>query len=129
MIILKLGQRSMSQCIPRCTHIQNLGFLPKKYKRYAPETMRILETRSKDKVTVTQKWYVTLRHPKKHPHTNFWILTSSNIRICSGLDYSRNWSEVKVIVTQNGIGHSAIPTCNTHTKFGIPTSKNIGETH
>ena len=36
----------------------------KEYKRYAPDTI-ILKTRSdvKVKVTVTQKWYVTLRHP------------------------------------------------------------------
>ena len=39
------------------------------------------ETRSevKFKVTVTQLWYVTLRHPKMHPHTKFEIPTSNNI--------------------------------------------------
>ena len=41
-----------------------------------------LETRSevKFKVTVTQLWYATLRHPKMHPHTKFEIPTSNNIR-------------------------------------------------
>ena len=41
----------------------------------------ILKTRSevKVKVTVTQKWYATLRHPKMHPHTKFGIPTSKNI--------------------------------------------------
>ena len=27
----------------------------------------------------TQKWYVTLRHPRMHPHTKFGIPTSRNI--------------------------------------------------
>ena len=44
----------------------------------------ILKTRSevKFKVTVTQLWYATLRHPKMHPHTKFEIPTSNNIRDC-----------------------------------------------
>ena len=48
--------------------------------RYAPDTI-ILKTRSEIKVnvTVTQKWYPTLRHPKMHPHTKFGIPTSKNI--------------------------------------------------
>ena len=33
----------------------------------------------KVKVTVTQKWYATLRNPKMHPHTKFGIPTSKNI--------------------------------------------------
>ena len=33
----------------------------------------------KVKVTVTGKWYATLRHPKMHPHTKFGIPTSKNI--------------------------------------------------
>ena len=54
----------------------------KEYKRYAPDPMQILETRSevKFKVTVTQLWYATLCHPKIHPHTKFEIPTSNNIR-------------------------------------------------
>ena len=47
--------------------------------RYAPDTI-ILKTRSQGKVTVTPKWFVTLRHPKMHPHTKFGIPTSKNIR-------------------------------------------------
>ena len=31
------------------------------------------------KVTVTRKWYVTLRHPRMHLHTKFEIPTSKNI--------------------------------------------------
>ena len=41
--------------------------------------MIILKTRSEVKVTVTQKWNATLRHPKMHPHTKFGIPTSKNI--------------------------------------------------
>ena len=54
----------------------------KEYRRYAPDSMQFLETRSevKFKVTVTQLWYATLRHPKMHPHTKFEIPTSNNIR-------------------------------------------------
>ena len=54
----------------------------KEYRRYAPDSMQILETRSevKFKVTVTQLWYATLPHPKMHSHTKFEIPTSNNIR-------------------------------------------------
>ena len=50
------------------------------YKRYAPDTI-ILKTRSEVmvKVTVTQKWYATLRHPKMYPYTKFGVPTSKNI--------------------------------------------------
>ena len=40
----------------------------------------ILKTRSEVKVTVTPKWYMTVRHPKIHPHTKFGIPNSKNIR-------------------------------------------------
>ena len=62
------------------THqIWNLYF--KGYRRYAPDSMQILETNSKVKVKVkvTQLWNVTLCNPKMHPHTIF-----------SGHDYSKN---------------------------------------
>ena len=54
----------------------------KEYRRYAPDSMQFLETRSevKFKVTVTQLWCGTLRHPKMHPHTKFEMPTSNNIR-------------------------------------------------
>ena len=46
--------------------------------RYAPDTI-ILKTRSEVKVTVSRKWYATLRHPKMYPLTKFGIPTSKNI--------------------------------------------------
>ena len=45
----------------------------KEYRRYAPDAMPILETRSDIQVTVTQGKYVTLRHPNMHAHTKFEI--------------------------------------------------------
>ena len=50
----------------------------KEYKRIAPDTI-ILKTRSEVKVTVTQKWYLTLHHPKMHLHTKFGNPISKNI--------------------------------------------------
>ena len=54
----------------------------KEYRRYAPDTMQFLETRSevKFKITVAQLWYATLHHPKMHYHTKFEIPTSNNIK-------------------------------------------------
>ena len=62
--------------------------------------MPILETRSEVKVTVTQGWYLTLRHPKMHPHTKFRIPTSNNMRHAPDRIILKTRSEVKVIVTQ-----------------------------
>ena len=50
----------------------------KEYKRYALDTI-IYKTRSDVKATVTQKWYVTLCHPKMHLHTKFGIPISKSI--------------------------------------------------
>ena len=54
----------------------------KECSRYAPDSMQFLETRSdvKFKVTVTQLCFGTLLHRKMHPHTEFEIPTSNNIR-------------------------------------------------
>ena len=54
------------------TH-QILNSYLKDYRRYAPDSMPILETRPEVKVkvnvTVTKGWYATLCHPKMHAHT------------------------------------------------------------
>ena len=67
----------------------------KEYRRYAQVSMQFLETRSEVKVIVTQRWYVTLRHPKIHPHTKFGIPTSNNIRNLIRDDYSKNYLKGK----------------------------------
>ena len=61
----------------------------KEYRRYAPDSMQFLETRSevKFKVIVIQLWYRTLRHPTMQQHTKFEISTSNNVR-----EMLRTWS-------------------------------------
>ena len=113
--------------------------------RDAPDTI-ILKTRSevKVKVTVTRKWYATLCHPKMHPHIKFGIPTSKNIgdmhRTRSGTDGRTDGQtdivitiktkpEVKVTVTRKWYATLRHPKMHPHTKFGIPTSKNIRDMH
>ena len=48
----------------------------KYYKIYALDAI-FLKRWSMVKVTVTFKWYVSLRHLKMHPHTKLEILTSN----------------------------------------------------
>ena len=103
------------------------------YRRYAPESMHFLKTRSEVKfnVTVTQLWYVTLLHPKMHQHTKFEIPTSNNMRYAPDTIILKTRSEVKVkvAVTQKLYATLRHPKMHPHTKFGIPTSKNIGDMH
>ena len=99
---------------------------PKEYRRYAPDSMQFLETKSevKFKVTVTQLWYTTLLYPKMHHHTKFENPTSNNMR------YVPN---TIILKTRSGKGHSdpkmvqtpTHPKMHPHTKFGIPTLKNM----
>ena len=104
----------------------------KENRRYAPDSMQFLETRSevKFKVTVTQLWYATLRHPIMLPHTKFEIHTSNNNeRYAPDTIILKTRSEVKVTVTQKWYATLCHPKMYPHTKFGIPTSKNIGDMH
>ena len=73
----------------------------KEYRRYAPDSMQFLETRSevKFKVTVTQLWYGTLPHPEMDPYTKFEIPTSNNKRYAPNTIILKTRSEVKVTVT------------------------------
>ena len=52
------------------------------------------------KVTVTQKWYATLSHPKMYLNTKSWITISNNI----GDMLLEMRSEFKVTVTQKWYG-------------------------
>ena len=63
------------------THEISNSYL-KENRRYAPDSLQFLETRSevKFKVIVIQLWYATPCHPKMHPRTKFEIPTSNNIR-------------------------------------------------
>ena len=88
--------------------------------------MIILKTRSEVKVTVTKKWYSTFGHPKMHPH-QIWNSYLKEYRSYAPdlMPIREIRSRVKVTVTGklNGtIHHSKMLS---HTKFGIPTYKNI----
>ena len=72
----------------------------KENRRYEPDSMHFLQTRSKVKFKVTQLWYATLPHLKVHPHTKFEIPTSNNIRDAPDTIILKTRSEVKVTVTR-----------------------------
>ena len=103
------------------------NFYLKEYRRYAPDSMQFLETKSevKLKVTVTQLWYSTLFHPKMHHHTKFEIPTSNNMRYVSVTIILKTRSEFKVTVTPKWYMALRHPKMHSHTKFVIPTSKSI----
>ena len=105
----------------------------KEYRRYAPDSMQFLETRSevKFKITVTQLLYATLPQSKMHPHTKFEIPTSNNMRYAPDTIFLKTRSEVmfKVTVTQLWYETLRHPKTYPNTKFGIPTSKNIEDMH
>ena len=84
--------------------------------------MKFLETRSEVKVTVTELWYRTLRHPNMHPHTKFEIPTSNNMRYAPHKIILKTRSEVKVMVTVTRKWYVKLrhPKMYAHTKFGIP---------
>ena len=83
--------------------------------------MIILKTRSDGKVTVNQKWYATLGHPKTHPQTKYEIPTSE---YRSNAD-SRNYVKVTVTGKWNmTIRHCKMPS---HSKFEFYTLNNKGD--
>ena len=101
----------------------------KEYRRYAPDSMQFLETRSvvKFKITVTQLWYATLCQSKMHPHTKFEIPTSNNMRYAMDTIILKTRSEVKFMVTVTQLWYATLrhSKMHPHTKFEIPTSNNI----
>ena len=68
------------QFIDESTHQIWTSYPKEENKSYAPDSMPILETRSEVKVTLTQKLYATLNHPRMHLQNKFGIPTSNNIR-------------------------------------------------
>ena len=102
----------------------------KECKRCAPDT-RILKTRSKVNVTVTRNWYVKLCHPKMHFHNKLEFLPQRiYMRYApDSKQFLETRSEVKVNVTgtQGWCATLCQPKMHQRTKFGIPTSNNIGD--
>ena len=115
------------------THLIWNSYL-KQYRSFAPDLMPILETRSEVNVTVTGKWNVTIRHfkmhsynklpSKMHLHTKF-----EECKMCSRQEFFKTSSKVNVTVTRIWYVTLRHPKMHFHTKFGIPTSKNIGDMH
>ena len=101
----------------------------KEFRRYAPDSMQFLETRSevKFKITVTQLLYATLCQSKMHPHTKFEIPTSNNMRYAKDKILQKTKSEVKFKVTVTQLWYATLRHPKTHplTKFENPTSNNI----
>ena len=95
----------------------------KYYKRYVLDTI-ILQTRSEVKFKVTQKWYVTLHHPKLHQPTKLGIPTFNNKRYALDMIFLKTRPEVKVTVTCKWYKTLHHPKMHSHTKFGIPISNN-----
>ena len=92
-----------------------------------PDTI-ILKTRSEVKVIVTQKWYVTPRHPKMHLH-QIW---NSNLKeywryAPDSMQFLETRSEVKFKVTVTQLWYTTLhhPKMHPHTKFEIPALNNI----
>ena len=84
--------------------------------------MIFLKSRPDVKVTVTQKWYKSLHHPKMHSHTKFGIPIS---KYAPDTSIIKTRSEVKVTVTSKWYKTLNHPKMHSHTKFGIPFSNNI----
>ena len=111
------------------------NFYLKKYRSFAPDLMPILEPRSEVKVTVTEKYNVTIRHfkmhlhtklpPKMQLHTKFGIPTLKNVRDVLQIGNLKTWSKVNVTVTRIWYVTLRHPKMHFHTKFKIPTSKYI----
>ena len=118
----------------------------KEYERYVRDTI-ILKTRSEVKVIVTRKRYVTLGHPKMQLYSEFVMPISKNRRYApDSMQFLETRSEVKFKVSKgakirnryNQVPHKVTKTqlwyatlchlkMHQQTKFGIPTSKNIGD--
>ena len=100
--------------------------LLKEYTRYARDTI-FLKTRSEVKVTVTQKWYVTPRHPDAFtPIWNYYLKEYWRFAPDS-MQFLETRSEVKFKVTVTQLLYATLrhPKMHPHTKFEIPTLNNI----
>ena len=96
----------------------------KEYRRNAPDSMPILQTRSEVDVTVTQGWYTTLRYPKMHLQAKLGFLPQIIRDMLRTRIFLKPRSEVKVTVTQKWYETHRHPKMHPHTNFGIPISNN-----
>ena len=86
----------------------------KEYRSYAPDSMPILETRSKVKVTVTGIWNGTICHSKMHSYTKLWIPISNNKRVMLRIVLLKKRGKMSSLRSQwpvNGTLHTTILRC------------------
>ena len=121
--------------IPRCIHSPNLKFLPQRIKEICSEHNNSKKTRSelKVKVTVTQKMVCgTLSSRDAFTH-QIWNSYLKEYRryAQNSMQFLETRSEVKFKVTVTQLWYATLChlKMHPHTKFGIPTSKNIGDMH
>ena len=62
-------------------------------------------------------------------HVPIGIPTSNNMRYAYDMIFLKTRSEVKVTVTRKWYATLNHPIMHPHTKFGIPTSKDMGDMH
>ena len=120
------------------THLIWISFL-KQYISYALDLMLILETRSEVKVTVTKNGrdnpsfqdafthQIATRDAFTHQIWNFYLKEYK--RCAPDTIILKIRSEVKVTMTRKWYVTLCHPMMHLHTKFGIPTPKNIGDMH
>ena len=86
----------------------------KEYKRYAPDSMPILKTRSRSQWPKNGMWHFVI--PRCMHTTNLGFLPQMRWEICFGHDYSKQGqrSRSRSQWPKNGTRHWAIPRC-THT--------------
>ena len=121
--------RSRSQCPPSqdtSAHKTWDSYL-KEYRINVLDTI-ILKTSSEVKVTMTRKWYMTLRHPKMHSHTKIWnsFLKEYWRYAPDSMPIPETRSKVNVMVslTQGWYATLWHSKMHAHTEFGIPISNN-----
>ena len=123
------------------THLIWNSFLIE-YRSYALDLMPFLETRSEVKVTVTKNGMgqsviprcihthqIATRDAFTHQTGNFYLKEYK--RCATDTIILKTRSEVKVTVTISRKWYVTLchHRMHLHTKFGIPTSKNIGDMH
>ena len=119
------------------THLIWNSYL-KEYRSFAPDLMPILETRSEVKVIVTGKWndppfqdafthQIAIQDAFTHQIWNSYLKECK--RSAPDTIILKTRSKVNVTVTRIWYVTLRHPMMHFHTKFGIPTSKNLGDMH
>ena len=125
--------------ISRCIHTSNLVIPAAKPCEIQPGQgicgdFLCSRLKAKVKVTVTQFWYATHRHPMMYPHIQFGGPSCKRLRDTARTMYlwwflcSRSTVKVKVTVTHFWHATHRHPTMYPHTQFGGPSCKSLRDT-